>query len=109
MFVSQTPTRVVIGLVDSASFNGFYNTNPFNLKHFSLTYLSVNVEGRPVTSKPLTLLDYEHNHYARAFFATNMAFGLISKDAGNDITYYVFKHGDALYASGLSPSFLDCE
>lgn len=60
VYLSQTPTRVVASLVDDASFKGVYNTNTFNFKHFSLTYLSENVEGRPITGKKLTI-DYERD------------------------------------------------
>lgn len=82
MFLCPIPTRLVIGLVDYAAFKCVYIANPYNFKHFGLTYLSVNDEGRTVTSKSLNL-DYELNQYARAFFGTNMALGLISKDAGS--------------------------
>lgn len=106
LFLSQTPTRVVVGLINATAFNGSYRTNPFNFQNSALTYLNVSVDGRPVTGKPLTM-DYEHNQYVRAFFGTNLAMSLIGKDAGNGIDYRQFKNGYNLYAFDLSPSLLD--
>ena len=108
LFLSQTPTRIVIGLVTSAAFNGSYKVNPFNFQNFDLTYLNVTSDGRTVTGKPLSM-DYSHNQYVRAFFGTNLAMGLIGRDAGNDLEYRHFKNGYALYAFDLSPSLLDGE
>lgn len=52
-------------------------------------------------------MHYDHKQYGRAFFRTNLALGLISKDAGNQRNYWPFKHGYALYDFDLKPSLLD--
>ena len=109
LFLSQTPTRIVIGLVTSAAFNGSYKSDPFNFQHFGLQYLNVSLDGRTVaTGKPLTC-NFEQDQYARAFFNTNLAMGLIGRDAGIGLQYADFKHGNALYAFDLTPSLLDGE
>lgn len=106
LFLNQTPTRLVIGLVTSRAFNGSYTANPFHFNHFNLTYLNVSVDGRTVSGKPITM-DYDNNQYARAFFETKLALGLVCRDAGNDINYKHFKNGFTLYAFDLSPSLID--
>jgi hypothetical protein len=106
LFMSQTPTRVVIGLLDSSGFNGSYNSNPFNFAHWDLSYLNVTVDGRATTGKPLTM-DFAHSQYIRAYFGTKLALGLVGKDAGNGVSYSYFKRGYALYAFDLTPSLLD--
>jgi hypothetical protein len=106
LFLSQTPTRIVIGLINAAAFNGSHKYNPFNFQNFGLTYMNVNVDGRTVSGKPLTM-DYDHNQYVRAFFETNLAMGPICKVVGNRTEYRHFKNGYSLYAFDLSPSLLD--
>lgn len=106
IFLSQTPTRVVIRLLSSASFNWIYKNNPFNSQTYELNYLSLSVDGKLVTGKPLTT-DYERNQYVWAIFGTNLALGYIGKDAGNFTTYGEFRHGYTLYAFDLTPSLLD--
>ena len=106
MFLSQTPNRLVVGLVDSAAFNGAYATNPYNFKHAGLTHLSLSVDGRSVTGKPLSL-DFGKNKFMRAYFESKLALGLVNRDADNDTSYEDFKGGYALYGFDLSPSLLD--
>jgi hypothetical protein len=106
LFLSQTPTQIVIGILTSSAFNGLYKANPFNFQTFYLTYLNVTTDGRTVSGKPLSL-NYTNNQYVRAFIVLNLAMGLVDKVAGNDIEYTHFKDGYALYAFDLSPSLLD--
>lgn len=86
LFLSQTPTRIVIGLVDTASFNGEYTRNPFNFKTHRLNFLSLYLDGKQIPSKPLTP-DYPSRQYVRAFYGLMTAVGLTSEDAGNYIEY----------------------
>jgi hypothetical protein len=97
LFFSETPTRIDIGIVTSAAFNGSYKANQFNLKHFDLPYLNITADERTVSGKPLSM-DYSHNQYVRAFFGTNIAMGLIGKNVGNDLEYRHLKNGYTLYA-----------
>lgn len=60
LFFGQTPIRVVIGLVDVATFNGSYKANSFNFQTFCLTYLSLLLGARVLTGQPLTM-DYDLN------------------------------------------------
>lgn len=54
LFLSQLPTRIVIGLVDSAAFNGHYTKNPFNFRPNGLSFLPLFLEGKQILAKPLT-------------------------------------------------------
>ncbi len=108
LYMSQTPTRLVLGLVASTAFNGSYTKNPFNFQHFHLTYLNVSVDGRSLSGKPL-VMDFDRNQAIRAFFNSNLSLGMVGKDAGNGIDYKHFKNGYTLFAFDLSPSLLDGE
>lgn len=105
LFFESNTHSVVISLVDDAAFNGSFKTNPFNFQTFGLTHLSLSVDGRVHTGKPITM-DFDRSQYVGAFFGTNLAMGLINKDAGNEIDYWDFKYGYALYAFDLTPSLL---
>ena len=105
LFLSQTPTRIVIGLVKASAFNGAYGLNPFNFEHFDLSYLNVTVDGKSF-SKPL-VMSFDKNQVVRAFFETNLALGYIGRDAGNSISINDFRKGNSLMAFDLTPSLLD--
>lgn len=106
LFLSQTPNRLVIGLVDSAAFNGHLNRNPFNFKTKNLSFLSLYLDGRQIPAKPLTP-NFEKHQYVRSFFTTMIATGQANKDAGSYIEMRDFELGYALYSFDLSPSLID--
>ena len=106
LFLSQLPTRIVIGLVDSAAFNGHYAKNPFNFRPHGLSFLSLFLEGKQIPAKPLTP-DFDNKLYVRSFFNLFTGTGSVNKDDGNYLEYRDFPGGYALYAFDLSPSLLD--
>ena len=106
LFLNQTPTKIVVGMVSSESFNGRYNKNPFNFQTFHLSYLSVIVDGKPVPAKALTP-DFDRQLYVRSFHSLMLAAGLANQDAGNYIEYRDFELGYGLFAFDLTPSLLD--
>ena len=106
LFLSQLPTSIVIGLVDSAAFNGHYAKNPFNFRPHGLSFLSLFLEGKQIPAKPLTP-DFDNKLYVRSFFNLFTGTGSVNKDDGNYLEYRDFPGGYALYAFDLSPSLLD--
>ena len=50
LFTGQLPSRLVIGCVDNDAFNGNYVKNPFNFKHFSLSEISLHLDGHTRSS-----------------------------------------------------------
>lgn len=103
LFLSQTPTRVVIGVVDAGAINCVYKNNPFNFQTFIWSHIPELVIGRANRYWQKISMDYECNQYVRVFFETNLALGF-SKDVSNEINYRAFKHGYTLYAFVLTPS-----
>lgn len=59
---------------------------------YGLTYQCLNVDGRTVTRKPQTLVS-DRDQYVIACIGTNLILGLISKNAGNAISFNAFKYG----------------
>ena len=106
LFLSQTPNRLVIGLVDSAAFNGENARNPFNFQTFGLSFLSLYLDGKQVPSKPLQP-NFAGGQYVRSFFNLMVSSGLANQDSGSNINRQDFAGGFALYSMDLTPSLID--
>ena len=106
LFLSQTPNRLVVGLVDSAAYNGLPNKKPFNFKTYGLNFLSLYLDGKQIPSKPLTP-NYPGGQFIRAYYSLMTATGLANRDAGSFIERRDFPYGYTLYAFDLTPSLLD--
>ena len=106
LFLSQTPNRLVIGLVDSAAFNGENARNPFNFKTLGLSFLSLYLDGKQVPSKPLQP-NFDGGQYVRSFFNLMVSSGLANQDSGSNINREDFAGGFALYSMDLTPSLID--
>ena len=106
LFLNQLPKRVIVGLVNSAAFNGNYNLNPFNFQHYDLNFLALYVGGVQVNAKPLTP-DYQNQHYARSFFSVFSGTGIATADSGNGISYSDYPNGYCLYGFDLTSNLHD--
>ena len=106
LFLSQTPNRLVIGLVDSAAFNGENARNPFNFQTLGLSFLSLYLDGKQVPSKPLQP-NFDGGQYVRSFFNLMVSSGLANQDSGSNINRQDFAGGFALYSMDLTPSLID--
>ena len=77
LFSGQLPTRLVIACVDNDAFNGNYEKNPFNFKHYNLTQLKVYLDGQQQNHiKPLEPNFAEHQYigaYMSLFFGDREA------------------------------------
>jgi hypothetical protein len=51
MFLGQLPKRLVIGCVDSDALNGTITKIPFDFKHYKITFVALNVDGRHIPAK----------------------------------------------------------
>ena len=106
LFLSQTPNRLIIGLVDSAAFNRQSASNPFNFKTQGLSFLSLYLDRKQVPSKPLQP-NYGAGQFVRSFFSLMVSSGLANQDAGSNISREDFQRGFSLYSVDLTPSLLD--
>lgn len=107
LFHTQTPTRLFIALTETSTFNGEYKTNPFNFKTHHLNYLSLTIDGKEVTGKPLQP-NYEKNQYVRCFHNLMEALGLVNNvEGGSILEYRDFELGYCIYGFDLSPAYLD--
>ncbi len=106
LFAGQLPTRMVIGCIDNAAFNGSVSKNPFNFKNFKLNELMVYLDGQQHAIKPLSM-NYAGGQYVSAFMSLFSGTGKANGDEGNGIDRADFANGYALYAFDLTPDLSD--
>lgn len=106
LFSGQLPTRIVLGCVDNDAFNGTYEKNPFNFKHFSLTQLRLYLDGQQQHVRPLHL-NYTTNQYLAGYMSLFSGTGKLFMDEGNQIQREDFSRGYALYAFDLTPDLAE--
>ena len=94
------PSRVVLGLVLSKSYEGDYATNPYNFQHFNATRVALVVDGKEVDKA--FELDYAKDKFTRAYHSLFTAISGDIGDNGLDITKHDYKNGNCLYAFDLS-------
>ena len=101
------PKKVVIGLVDTDAFNGDYQKNPFNFKHFNVNYVAMRRNGQSIPFEALDL-NYKSDETFLGYFTIMQSLGLWGKDRSNNIhPINDFPHGFALYGFDLSPDGSD--
>ena len=103
LFTGHIPKRFIIGMIDSASFNGANNKNPFHFKDNSINYLSLCVDGRQVPSKPLTPA-FDKGLWARSYMSVFQGTGTAWKDKGINISYEDYGKGYTLFCFDLTPA-----
>ena len=62
----RVPSRVVIAFVSGESLSGSMNKNPYNLKHFGVTYMNLTLSGNPTPEGPVNI-DFESGKYLTSY------------------------------------------
>ena len=104
-FIGQLPTRLIMGIVSNAAFNGSFPKNPFNFKHYDLSYLCVLDGNRMIPSKPFLPNFEESGDYIRAYYSLFTDLGRYHKNQDINISREEYKQGYTLYAIDLTPDF----
>ena len=104
LYNGLVPKTFVLGMVDSAAFNGDYEKNPFNFKTLTASFIGITVNGEEVPFKPLQLSYTDATiRYIEAYLSMFSGTGKLFYDTGNGISRDDFKNGYALYAADLTP------
>src|SRR5664279_270983 len=106
LFSGQLPVRMVIGCVDNDGFNGHFGRNPFNFKHYSMSEISVYLDGQHQAIKPLQS-DFGNNQFIRSYMTLFSGTGKENRNEGNGIERSDYNNGYALYAFDLTPDLSD--
>lgn len=98
VYNGQIPERIVLALVNDASFNGSYQSNPFNFQHFNINYLTLYVNGQMCPARPYQP-DFENARYIREYNSlfegtctqfSNKTVPISRSEYGNGFTLWVF-------------------
>ena len=107
LFTGQTPSRIVIGMVDNAAFNGSYTHNPFHFKHFNLSSIKIYVDGQPQSNIKAIECDFAAHQSLAGYMSLFSSSGKFRTDSGLDISRSEYERGFTLFAYDLSPDL--CE
>ncbi|GFQ68071.1 uncharacterized protein F54H12.2 [Trichonephila clavata] len=102
-FIGQLPTRLIMGMVSNNAFNGDFPKNPFNFKHYDLTYLCALDGNRMIPSKPFQPKFDGSNCYSRCYMSLFTDLGQYHKDQDINISFSEYKDGYTLFALDLTP------
>ncbi len=106
LFTGDIPSRIVIGIVDNDSFNGRYDRNPFNFKHYSINQVKLFLDGQPQLVRPIET-NFATGHFISGYASLFNSTGKYMKDENLDIERTDYHRGYALYAFDLSPDLGD--
>lgn len=88
--------------METDSFNGAVNRNPYNFQSFNYTHLAVYLDSVPVPQKPFEC-DFPNGQYIRAYNSLFEGCNINHADIGNNITRRDYANGYALLAVDLTP------
>lgn len=98
------PKELIVMMVKSESYNGTYNTNPFNLQHFNINSLSVSIDGQSTPTQPLQLKFPGDGHeYMDGYTTLFRGLDKESKDLGCYITPSDYANGYCIFVFNLQP------
>ena len=101
LFQGQVPTRVIVGCVDAAAFNGDYQRNPFNFRHLNIGEMALYISGRKDPIKALKPDFPDHSLQSYVSFLTGV--GKWGRDEGCGFNRKEHPNGYCLFAWDLTP------
>ena len=100
IFLSQVPQQIIICMTSAQAAAGALSLNPFNLKNYSINYLSVQVNGENLLStKPQTPrfgAGAGDGEFMESYLALQ-SFKLLRESEGNDISRTDFQRGFTVF------------
>ena len=106
LFLGKLPRRIIIGMVETAAYQGDPQKNPFNFQHFGLQEICLYKDGVPYP-RPMIKLDIENGICADAYhhFMTSLK-AAYSRFVPGRLTMEDYKSGYTLFSYDMSPDQL---
>ena len=96
LYADELPHEIQVVFVDSKSFSGEFNLNPFKFAHFDLVYMAFMIEGmKTITFEP----DFDTGNYTHSYLTL---FDGIPQDQRSSITYEEFSGGYSVFRICIS-------
>ena len=102
IFPEQKPKLIVVGMVNSAAYNGAARQNPFNFEPFGADSISLYKDGVSLCGQPFTP-QFAVNHYAREYAMLYKSLGKMNRDMDIDLSYSDYRSGYCFFAWNLMP------
>ncbi len=101
IFIGRVPSRIVIGLVSNAAFNGDYRLDPYYFDHFNLNYISVTVNNMPIPIRGLNM-DFNKGQYMLPYYMLHASLGMTCENQGLMFDRDEYVNGNVLFAYDLN-------
>ena len=98
MFQGLVPSKLIVGLVSSAAYNGDYAKNPFNFQHYDCNSVGLYIDGHSFPSQPLQP-NYTSDQYVDCYRTLTQ----FRKDINLSTDDY--KKGYCLYVLDIDPFY----
>ena len=105
MYQGLVPNQLIVGIVNSASFDGDYARNPFEFQHNNATSAAFYVDGESVPGPPM-ICDFrtKHQTFTNVYDALFSVINQDRCDFGNGISQSDFRGGTTLFAFKIADS-----
>src|SRR6266516_491996 len=107
LFTGQIPSRIVIAMVENQAFNGSFECNPFNFKHFGLTSIKIYVDGQAHSNIKAIECDFATHQSLSGYLSLFAGSGKYRRDEGLDIDRGEYERGFTLFAYDLLPDLTE--
>ena len=94
-------------MVENQAFNGSYDRNPFNFKHFNLSSIKIYVDGQIHNNIKAIECDFENHQTLAGYLSLFAGSGKYRRDEGLDIDREEYERGYTLFAYDLSPDLTE--
>jgi hypothetical protein len=105
LFMGKLPLRVIIFMVDTESYHGHRERNPFNFRDYGLTEICLYKDGIPYPRPPLKL-DVGANKCAEAYHSYLLSLGCSYSDRAVTVSKDDFMDGYTMFSYDMSPDQL---
>lgn len=100
LYSGHLPTRIALGLVETAALDGHFQKSPFNFKPFNVNEVNLKVNGKSITNDPIKI-DLANSDYVLPYFWLYKGTGGFL-DNESIVNYEEYKNGNFLYVFDLT-------
>ena len=108
IFLGKLPTRLFIAFVDSDSYSGVKDSNPFKFQHFDIDFLVLYKNGVQIPSHPFTP-NFKGKEAKRSYLSIFHATNTFYSEKSINISYDEFLNGYTMWGFDLTSDQCDSD